>query len=90
MLTVNPGVDTAPANDGIGGNYTFDLMQPIDAHFDPSSDVGGASFGPGPEDYQILSTGSGGTGEQLSVASGWTTTGAFNAATWLATGVSPA
>jgi Ca2+-binding RTX toxin-like protein len=87
-LTVNPGVDTAPANDGIGGNYTFDLLQPIDAPAIQLQIVGGASFGAGPEDYQILSTGAGGTGEQLSVASGWHTSGAFNPATWLATGVS--
>ncbi len=88
VLTVDPSIDTAPANDGIGGNYTFDLLQPIDAPAIQVQTIGGASFGAGPEDYQILSTGTGGSGAQLTVASGWTTTGAFNAATWLATGVS--
>ena len=88
VLTVNPGVDSGAPNDGVGGNYTFDLIKPLDGTSSQVLTIGGSSFGSGPQDYQILSTGSGGTGQHLTVASGWTTTGAFNQATWLATGVS--
>jgi T1SS-143 domain-containing protein len=87
VLTVNPGIDTAPADDGVGGQYTFDIVKPIDGTTSQTLTIGGSSFGAGPEDYQILSTGSGGTGVHLSVASGWHTGGSFDLATWQATGV---
>ena len=88
VLTVDPSIDTAPANDGIGGNYTFDLLQPIDAPAIQVQTIGGASFGAGPGGLSDPLHWRGRQRRQLTVASGWTTTGAFNAATWLATGVS--
>src|SRR5581483_2471564 len=90
-VTLNLGDDTIDGNpnDGTGGSWTFDLIGTLDGLSTEQLTVGGSSFGSGPQPYQFLSTGRGGTGEQLSVASGWPMDGTFNDATWLATGSSP-
>jgi hypothetical protein len=88
VVTINPEPDTGTADDGIGGNWTFDLLQPIDGVGSQILTVGGSSsFGAGPTEFQILTTGSGGTGTMLAVISGWNTDGAgFDANDWFTTG----
>jgi hypothetical protein len=77
-ITVNP-------NAGTSGQYTFDLLQPLDGKIVNTPIDSSSAFGSGPAQDQILSGNSGGT--PLSTVSGWTTAGtSFNEANWLATG----
>ena len=71
-LTVNP---TA----GASGRYTFDLLAPLDGLIVNTPIGGSTSFGAGPTASQVLTTAA---AANLSVVSGWVTTGAFNAANW--------
>ena len=80
-LTVNPAAGTS-------GQYTFDLLQPLDGAFVDTAIGGSASFGAGPTQSQILTAT--GTGQNLAVVSGWQTTGTFNEAAWYAGGNPPA
>jgi len=55
--------------------YTIDFDRSIDGTTEQMFVVGGSSFGSGPQDFQTLTTGSGGTGEDITIASGWLTNG---------------
>jgi VCBS repeat-containing protein len=72
-LTVNP-------NAGTSGQYVFDLLAPLDGVTTNTPIGGSSSFGAGPTQLQVLTT-TGGT-QQLSIVSGWQTTGAFDLANW--------
>ena len=77
-ITVDPSAGTS-------GQYTFDLLQPLDGKIVTTPIDSSSAFGSGPATDQILSGNSGAA--PLSTVSGWTTVGtSFNEATWLATG----
>ena len=73
-LTLNPN----------GQDYTFQLQQPFDGAVTTPFLVNGSSFGAGPANHQVLSTGPNGTGTQISVASGWDGDGLETAANFAA------
>ncbi|HKS19362.1 MAG TPA: DUF5801 repeats-in-toxin domain-containing protein, partial [Bradyrhizobium sp.] len=73
-LTVNPD----------GQSYTFDLQQPLDGAVTQPLLANGSSFGSGPANYQILTTGPGAAGTALAVASGWDGTALETAASFAA------
>ncbi|HEV7233196.1 MAG TPA: DUF5801 repeats-in-toxin domain-containing protein, partial [Sphingorhabdus sp.] len=75
-LTVNP---TA----GAGGQYTFDLLAPLDGTIVNTPIGGSSSFGAGPTQLQVLSDTDG--GNPLAIISGYTTSG-FNSNAWYNTG----
>ena len=88
IVTLNPQPDTGTPDDGIGGNWTFDLLKSIDGVGSQLLTVGGSSsFGAGPDEFQVLTTGSEGAGAQLAVISGWLTNGGgFDATDWFKNG----
>jgi VCBS repeat-containing protein len=76
-ITVNP-------NAGTSGQYTFDLLQPLDGKIVTTPIDSSSAFGAGPAQDQILSGNSGGL--PLSTISGWSTGAGFSEATWLSSG----
>ncbi|TPM52163.1 type I secretion C-terminal target domain-containing protein [Mesorhizobium sp. B2-2-4] len=68
--------------DPTSGTYKFTELTPLDT-FHANTLIGGSSFGSGPHDYQQL-TASGGA--QLSIVSGWDTSGSFDLNAWMAAG----
>jgi len=75
-ITVAPGGGTT-------GTYTFDLLQPLDGDTVDVPIGGSSSFGAGPTLGQILEDA---VGNDLSVLSGYTTSGSFSFNTWFSTG----
>ncbi|HKX92808.1 MAG TPA: DUF5801 repeats-in-toxin domain-containing protein [Sphingomicrobium sp.] len=75
-LTVNPSAGTS-------GQYVFDLITPLDPTVTDTPIGGSSSFGAGPTGFQVLEDVG---GADLSVLTGYNTTGSFDEATWLATG----
>ncbi len=63
--------------------YQVMLFKPVD--IGASIDVNGSSFGAGPRDYQILTSGANGAGQQLAVLTAQAVTPAFVLADWYST-----
>ncbi|MHC3401473.1 retention module-containing protein [Aeromonas veronii] len=72
-LTIIPGSD----------QYKVEVFKPLDGITSTVAIDGSSSFGSGPQPWQVLSNSTVG---QLSVLTGWKTTGAFNLGTWKAGG----
>ncbi|WP_394562043.1 DUF5801 repeats-in-toxin domain-containing protein [Aquipseudomonas alcaligenes] len=65
-----------------GNSYSVQLLKPLDGVEGQLVPIGGATaFGSGPTESQLLTSGSGGTGQQLAIVTGWDASG-INISTW--------
>lgn len=72
--------------DPVTNQWSFQILGTIDGAEGQTLPIGGStSYGAGPAEAQILTTGSGGTGVAVSVVTGWNATG-IDVANWQATG----
>ena len=68
--------------DTTANTYSFQLIENLDGLAGQIVSIGGAkAFGSGPSESQLLTVGANGTGQALSVVTGWDATG-LNIATW--------
>ncbi|TPN89346.1 type I secretion C-terminal target domain-containing protein, partial [Mesorhizobium sp. CU3] len=74
-ITVNP-------NAGTSGQYTFDLLAPLDGTVSNVSIASSGSYGSGPSNSIVVTAG----GQNVVMVTGWAPAGGFNEANWLAGG----